>query len=442
MMSTFYISPTGSDTTGDGSLFKPWLTNLHAADYPLGRYVKPADTVYFRGGVHADNDLFFWPGGVSKAQRTTWLNYPGERPVFAPALGFDIADNYVDVSGLWVKGTTNDPNTAMVLDGRQYPFPNDGETFYKSIRNCVFWGLPYTAIGHQDYTFFQGCKWWGCGSVSPPSPSEFTSTLYFRGEDGQGATHQGNHGLIDNCIFLNAAADYLIAAKRVFNNLIVTRSFLGNSPLGIIHAGLGAGIAAAGALFANNIFWKGASGGNVALDPQSSFARMWNNIFDRSATAIYLEAQANQIAGNNAFDPATTAIGYPASTDVHYDSAGTMGGYLSKTRTQIDSAIAALATSFGASLATIATDLTIDTNFALLAGLQAVSGGGFNNAGHRWCKEQPAVVDIGLNVSVPVSEDDFWAAFYTLGLPSRDAGGIVMYPIYPPLNIPPEPYNW
>lgn len=434
-MNTFYIATTGSDTTGDGSLAHPWATIPKATGaYPTAGPMVAGDTLIIRGGLYRVPYLFFWPGGVSSSQRTTFRAYTGERPVFTGVTSIsppvDIAHSYVDVDGLWMGGNTEDAGSAIVLDGFQVA---GGETFHKAFKNCVIWNYPYVAIGHHDYAMFQACKFWGCGSTTPPSPSDFTSTIYFRGKDGAD-NDQGNHALVDHCILLNNAHDFFINLSRVFNSTIVTRNFLGNGPLGMYDLGNGA-------LIANNIFWKGTGGGVVALDPKCSYARIWNNIFDRSSMAIYIEAGlSDQLVGYNAYDPSVTTMGYPASNDVHYSSAGVIP--LTKTRAQIDAAISAIAVSFAADVAIIANDATLDTNFALLSELEATPGGAFKTMGFRWCDAQPATVDIGPTLYAPASEDDFWKAYYIQNLPSYDADGVGVNIAYPPLNIPPESTNW
>jgi hypothetical protein len=77
-MSIYYISPTGSDGAGSGTLESPWKTlNQTLA------VVAPGDTVYCRGGTYAMTQKFLVQDihGTS-SQRITYSAYQEEVPVF------------------------------------------------------------------------------------------------------------------------------------------------------------------------------------------------------------------------------------------------------------------------------------------------------------------------------------------------------------------------
>lgn len=77
---TYYIAPSGSDSTGSGSIGNPWRTigKFHSSAAAAG------DTLYCRGGTYQGTDI----GGhiITKAGTTTQpitvTAYPGETPVF------------------------------------------------------------------------------------------------------------------------------------------------------------------------------------------------------------------------------------------------------------------------------------------------------------------------------------------------------------------------
>ncbi len=82
----YYISPSGSDSSGNGSINSPWLTWTYASSK-----LKPGDTLYARGGTYYNQGGF----GPSSVNDTNWLSpsgtqtapitfkaYPGETPVF------------------------------------------------------------------------------------------------------------------------------------------------------------------------------------------------------------------------------------------------------------------------------------------------------------------------------------------------------------------------
>jgi parallel beta-helix repeat protein len=83
-----YVSPTGSDLTGTGSLVSPWKTIWHAADNMV-----PGGTLYLRGGVYTDGGSSGSPegatfnrfkSGTAVGQFTRILGYPGETAIWRP----------------------------------------------------------------------------------------------------------------------------------------------------------------------------------------------------------------------------------------------------------------------------------------------------------------------------------------------------------------------
>ena len=73
----FFISPTGNDTTGDGSEGNPWLT--------VGKFnsiAAPGDTCYMRGGTYTvNNQITLSASGSAGGGYITLLNYPSETPI-------------------------------------------------------------------------------------------------------------------------------------------------------------------------------------------------------------------------------------------------------------------------------------------------------------------------------------------------------------------------
>lgn len=108
-MATYYLSPTGNDTTGTGSISAPWFTLEKAWDN-----IVAGDIVYMRGGTY--NYLKTqWLTGVTGTSDNiiSLLNYPGEFPIIQPATGW-VYDgwyygilfqsmNYIHVKGLEVR---------------------------------------------------------------------------------------------------------------------------------------------------------------------------------------------------------------------------------------------------------------------------------------------------------------------------------------------------
>jgi hypothetical protein len=102
--STYYVSTTGDDGTGTGTIGNPWLTIQKGVDELIA-----GDTLYVRGGTYAERvqihdlvgDLTHW---------TTVSNYPGETAIidgnglYAPMQIYD--DEYLLVNGFEIKNST------------------------------------------------------------------------------------------------------------------------------------------------------------------------------------------------------------------------------------------------------------------------------------------------------------------------------------------------
>ena len=89
---TYYISPTGNDTTGDGSFGNPWAS--------LNKFyttLSAGDIGYCRGGTYTGtaNRNKTVSGGGSVGNPITIKNYPGETPIFdGEANGTSDTDRY------------------------------------------------------------------------------------------------------------------------------------------------------------------------------------------------------------------------------------------------------------------------------------------------------------------------------------------------------------
>jgi len=94
----YYISPTGNDKTGNGSIGNPWFS-LEKAFYTLN----PGDTCYIRGGVYYYDKVQYHHtihDGKPNAH-IYYINYPGEKPIFdfskhiAPSVGSEVRGIYL-----------------------------------------------------------------------------------------------------------------------------------------------------------------------------------------------------------------------------------------------------------------------------------------------------------------------------------------------------------
>ena len=136
----YYVSLTGNDTTGTGSLAKPWRTGgralqLAGINYTTipSSYISSPVNIYYRAGVHRPA-----PGGLfipeQRGQNGQWLtirNYPGENVIldgslmttrFSALISVSGAKN-VRIEGLKLTKVTNDsinPDTrfGIIVSGK------------------------------------------------------------------------------------------------------------------------------------------------------------------------------------------------------------------------------------------------------------------------------------------------------------------------------------
>ncbi len=123
--SDYYVALTGNDTTGSGSVTRPWRTIKNANDlaginytYSPSRLINAPVTIYLRAGTHKPltNGVFIGSNRGSNGQWFTIRNYPGENAVVDgsnittkfSAL-FAVSDaKYVKIQGLKLTKMTND----------------------------------------------------------------------------------------------------------------------------------------------------------------------------------------------------------------------------------------------------------------------------------------------------------------------------------------------
>lgn len=105
-VSPYYVSTSGNDATGDGTISKPWFT-LNKA----WTYVKAGETVYMRGGTYLYHEQQRLTGKNGTSGNTIKvLAYSGERPIISkgdpyappswPSEGVVVTGNYLYVKGL------------------------------------------------------------------------------------------------------------------------------------------------------------------------------------------------------------------------------------------------------------------------------------------------------------------------------------------------------
>lgn len=118
---TLYVSPTGNDTTGIGSMAAPYATLMKA-----NQTVLAGDTVYMRGGtykmtesqIYLKSGIFAYMNYMDKsgtaAKRIYYWAYPGEKPVINMSavkptayrnIVFYVKGSYLHFKGLEIVGT-------------------------------------------------------------------------------------------------------------------------------------------------------------------------------------------------------------------------------------------------------------------------------------------------------------------------------------------------
>lgn len=132
-MATYYISPSGNDTTGSGAIGSPWFT-LNKA----WTVVAAGDTVYMRGGTYTYDIQQYLTGENGSSGNTIKIyNYPGESPVITRDVTFDksagyhkgmvfITANYIHIKGIRFTGMYTDDNQ---VDAGLYLFDCNNSTF-------------------------------------------------------------------------------------------------------------------------------------------------------------------------------------------------------------------------------------------------------------------------------------------------------------------------
>ena len=150
---TYYISPSGNDTKGDGSISSPWETLIKAE-----QNVSAGDTVYCREGIWINHGRVNWNVDGTEAKPITIAAYPGETPVFS-RIGYDNLFIYFDackwiiIDGLEVEGYR------QAFHPQGSPYTNDTSdtiTDYAeniTIRNCYL----HDCYSHEIYVS-AGCK--------------------------------------------------------------------------------------------------------------------------------------------------------------------------------------------------------------------------------------------------------------------------------------------
>lgn len=225
----YYISPTGSNDTGDGSISSPWFT-LEKAFNSLN----PGDTCYIRGGTYYYDDVQYHNtvhDGTASAH-IYYINYPGEKPIFdfrnnvASREGSEVRGiylynaQYIEFEGIAIKHVWQRLDNVIVvafgalssnyikitncsvndISGKGFRFHNtdsllmyncDASQCRDTLRSDTFSGNGGTGISltsdnatTNNYAYFKGCRAWNCSdqgfSATNEGPMVWDSCWSFR----------------------------------------------------------------------------------------------------------------------------------------------------------------------------------------------------------------------------------------------------------------------
>jgi len=148
-MTDRYISPTGNDTTGSGTIGSPWLTLAKFATVAVA-----GDTLYCRGGTYTGT-VTATISGVSGTSGSpiTVASYPGETPVFR-GVGADAGAKafaqFQGGSSYWIVDGLQFENFKATGTGVIWIGDAAVSTHHFTIRNCRFAQMPGGTTSDQQ----------------------------------------------------------------------------------------------------------------------------------------------------------------------------------------------------------------------------------------------------------------------------------------------------
>jgi hypothetical protein len=132
-----YISPTGNDVTGTGTLASPWKTVDKASTG-----MSPGDVLYARGGTYTGQAGYIWHSSGTSGNPVTLKNYANETPVFDGGWGANGLQgnflNFTNLSWIVVDGITMQHFDDQYGNGTIDIFNANGAVSNITIQNCRF----------------------------------------------------------------------------------------------------------------------------------------------------------------------------------------------------------------------------------------------------------------------------------------------------------------
>ncbi len=387
--------------------------------------VAAGDTVELATGIYQYDSVTFGPAGTSPSVMTVYKAAPGARPIVTSTtntIPHVAMHDYMQLDGIWMGGSKSTSKGEPILQTGGTPISH-----WKWITNCTFFGGNDGLIsGSSEYLVVQGSRFIHCGyqglyhalyisSVDklPPPKHSFTQhvivdhNIFIAG--GTGGGDDGGYGL------------------HFFHNnrtCIASRNFV-TYQYGLVYDGQYG-------LFVNNYCWKCGNGTGLAINfgyPTNSM--LLNNILGGPEDYVINTVDPTNTVRKNAYVTSSNG-GFSKGDKPIRLTAASEAAQQGISATALDTAIAAINASFAASPTTILADSTIETNFAVIAGITIPSSGSrLYHAGVHWYDGNP--INVGPNSGAPTntitSANDvgcWWAAFRAMGLLEYDKNANVI----------------
>lgn len=293
----FYVSHTGNDTTGNGSLLTPWRTLKRALEIAGYDYsTVPATlldsnlTIYLRAGTYKPVTNGYWIGDNRGANGkwTTVKNYPSERVIIDGALLTDkysflfaiSGAKYIRIEGLELRNVTNDSTlTSGGLKDVRYGIIVTGAAGHIDIRNNELYDMHWSRDTNK---------------VKNPAPDDVFGAISVLGTTNTPITHLN---IQDNDVH-DIVPGY--AEAIAINGNVDTFSVIGNEVYDIANIGI---------VSAGNYKWVLANNPGLSkVNNQSRNGLIKDNSVYRClspvaiSAGIYLDGSKNiTVEGNNSY---------------------------------------------------------------------------------------------------------------------------------------------
>jgi len=391
---TIYVAPDGLPGNKGSATSPIDLATALSSSGP----VRPGYTVQLSAGIYRYSSATFAPAGTSALNMTVFKAAPGARVIITSPTDTPpniYMNDYMRLDGLWFGGTRQTSDLTGIYTGAN-PISH-----WKQIVNCTIWGY-YGAIkaSNTEYALFQGNRFVHNGGGTLYHDLYVSSNEPFPGPPGTAT----QHNIVDNNIFV-AGEGYAIHFWHNNHTNIVTRNFVGQHTMGLVHDG-------SDALIANNFFWRTTAESVWLPGTHMYFA---NNIMGIQTYSA--GSDTSNTLTTNAF--ATTPFG---SSGIRL-TPGQEVTQLGISAASIDNAIAMLDTAFDESVNAIYENTTIESAFSILR-MTIPSASPVYHSGAPWAGISP--VNLGPDSPVPTTVDAFWSAFRSLGLKQYDSSGNII----------------